>query len=300
MCKSAGRESRTMLGLLSAVMLIVPPLAAGAASPAPDFSGTWGRRAFHHEQPSYGPGPVANVLPPLPNGMTDISAAIGDYTNPILKAEAATIVKERGELSRSGVNFPDPSNQCAPNAPPFVFAIQLGVQIIQQSDEITFLYNQDDQVRRVRMNASHPTPVKASAMGDSVGHFEGDTLVIDTVGIKVYPSTMVDLWGTPQSESLHVVERYRLIDAREAAALAERHQKASGRFGALAVDAAYGKGLALEFTVEDPVFFTTPWTGRITYQRAIRQWQEIICAENIHEYYAGIDTKVPQADKPDF
>jgi hypothetical protein len=45
-----------------------------------------------------------------------------------------------------------------------------------------------------------------------VGHYEGDTLVIDTVGVKIGPFAMVDFYGTPYTEALHVVERYRLID----------------------------------------------------------------------------------------
>ena len=51
-------------------------------------------------------------------------------------------------------------------------------------------------------------PVTPAWYGDSVGHYEGDTLVIDTVGIKVGPFAMVDMYGTPHSAALHVVERY--------------------------------------------------------------------------------------------
>jgi hypothetical protein len=60
----------------------------------------------------------------------------------------------------------------------------------------------------------HPAHVTPSRYGDSVGHYEGDTLVIDTVGIKIGPFAMVDMFGTPHTEALHVVERYRLIDSR--------------------------------------------------------------------------------------
>src|SRR5437588_11983489 len=94
------------------------PATAADNDPVPDFSGTWGRRAFGHESPPSGPGPVANMRPPLPNGAFDMSAMVGDYTNPILRPEAAAAVKSRGELSLGGVNFPDASNQCGPNAPP--------------------------------------------------------------------------------------------------------------------------------------------------------------------------------------
>ena len=62
-----------------------------------------------------------------------------------------------------------------------------------------------------------------------------------------------------------------------------------------------GNGLQLQFTVEDDGVFTVPWSATITYRRPlVTEWGENICAENIHEYYAGKDTDVPRADKPDF
>jgi hypothetical protein len=87
------------------------------------------------------------------------------------------------------------------------------MQMIQQPDKITILYLGDPQVRRVRMNEPHPAQVTPSRYGDSVGHYEGDTLVIDTVGLKTdRPFAMVDWYGTPYTQALHVVERYRLLD----------------------------------------------------------------------------------------
>jgi hypothetical protein len=66
-------------------------------------------------------------------------------------------------------------------------------------------------VRRVWLNESHPQPLTPSLYGDSVGHYEGDTLVIDTVGVRTdRPYAMIDLFGTPYTKSLHIVERYRL------------------------------------------------------------------------------------------
>jgi len=60
------------------------------------------------------------------------------------------------------------------------------------------LYSGNSEVRRVRLNEAHPSPPKPSSYGDSVGHYEGDTLVIDTVGVKTdRPYAMIDLFGTP-------------------------------------------------------------------------------------------------------
>jgi hypothetical protein len=58
------------------------------------------------------------------------------------------------------------------------------------------------------LNQPHSAQVSPFWYGDSVGHYEGDTLVIDTVGIKVGRYSMIDWYGTPHTEALHVVERY--------------------------------------------------------------------------------------------
>ena len=74
--------------------------------------------------------------------------------------------------------------------------------MLQESDKITLLYDYDHEVRRVRLNQQHPARVTPSWYGDSVGHFEGDTLVVDTVGVKASPLTMVDNLGVPQSAAM--------------------------------------------------------------------------------------------------
>ena len=240
-----------------------------------------------------------------PNGAGEVSQLVGDYTNPILKPQAAGVVKKYGEMSLAGATFPNPRNQCWPGGVPYVFT-NLGMQMIQQPDKITILYSDDHEVRRVRMNEPHPARVMPSWYGDSVGHYEGDTLVVDTVGIKLGPYAMVDWYGTPYTEALHVVERYRLLDygaAIEAEKRGERENnriEVSGSTG-FSRDPAYkGKGLQLKFTVEDEGVFTMPWSATVTYRRGLGEWPEIICGENTHEYYAGRDTAVPRADKPDF
>jgi hypothetical protein len=295
------RRHDLIAGAVAASMLAWPALAAD--STIPDFSGLWGRNAFNFEPLPSGPRPVTN-LKRLPNGAGDPNQLVGDYRNPILKPEAAEVVRQKGEISKTGADYPDPSNHCAPYAPPFTFAMQLGMQVLQAKDRITMIYNQDDQVRHVRLNASHPAHVTPSAMGDSIGHYEGDTLVIDTVGVKVSPIAMIDRYGTPHSDALHLVERYRLVDYETAKEAAERHMKEDGPAGVngnVAVDPDYkGKGLQLQFTIEDPKVLTAPLSAAITYRRIRGPWTEQVCAENSFEYYSGKATAIPTADKPDF
>jgi hypothetical protein len=112
--------------------------------------------------------------------------------------------------------------------------------------------------------------VTPSWYGDSVGHYEGDTLVIDTVGIKIGPYAMVDMFGTPHTEALHVVERYRLLDYAAAKEAWERTENFRISDAILEVDPAdKGNGLQLQFMVEDEGVFTMPWSATVTYRRGL-------------------------------
>jgi hypothetical protein len=210
-----------------------------SAASIPDFSGLgiWAHPSLGFESPVSGPGPVRNTSR-LPNGASNFNQLVGDYTNPILKPHAAEVVKKRGEISLSGLAFPDPDNQCLLQPVPYIFW-NFEIQILQQPDKVTILYNHDHEFRQVRMNQPHPARVTPSAHGDSVGHYEGDTLVIDTVGIKVGRYTMVDRFGTPYTEALHVVERYRLLDFEAAKEAQERGQKEWPAVPAYPVDPDY-------------------------------------------------------------
>jgi hypothetical protein len=298
--------------------LLLVTLAAAAATPAwgqtaPDFSGIWAHPYFPGFEPvaSGRPGPLVNksrLRRGPQTGRGDFNQLVGDYTNPVLKPQAAEVVKKHGEISLAGATYPTPSNQCWPSGVPYIF-FQIGVQMLQQPDKITFLYLRDHEVRQVRLNRPHPAQVTPSWYGDSVGHYESDTLVIDTVGVKTgRPFAMVDMFGTPYSPALHVVERYRLLDYDDAKPAIERNNKENIVFpvgiGSLDFDPAYkGKHLQLQFTVEDEGVFTMPWSATITYARPLRgsDWEEHVCAENTRGFYGPKDAvAVPRADKPDF
>ena len=285
-----------IFGLMAGVFALPAPAAQDAH--VPDLSGMWGRNIFNFGEPESGQGPVAG-LKRLPNGATDPANPVGDYLNPILKPEAARIVRERGEVVLSGKTFPSPSTECALYPVPYALSMLLQLEILQKADEVLVLSMQDQSVRRIRLNEAHQRPPVPSWRGDPVGHYEGDTLVVDTVGFKVGPLSMVDRYGTPHSDKLHLIERFRLIDARAARLAVQRDERVNVRGRAVDVDQGYGKGIKVDFTVEDTDVFTRPWSASVTYQRVKNEWQEYVCAENIHVYYDK-DTAVPQTDRSDF
>ena len=293
-------------------------LANGLAS-IPELTGVWTHPAFPwFEPPASGPGPVTNrsrwpqrpmdasgtiALPPLPpgvEGVSDYDQLVGDYTNPILQPWAAEVVKKFGDMSLAGITYGNSSNQCWPMPMLFVYK-QSTVRLLQQPDRIVLIYNSSD-VRRVRLNDRHPEPHTPSWYGDSVGHYEGDTLIIDTVGVKTdRPYAMIDLFGTPYTKSLHVVERYRLREYDDVKDALERNKKENWLFNCDVFSKHRGKFLQVHLTVEDEGVFRMPWTATLTYVPGSNAPSEAICAENVHQYYYDhSDANVPHADRPDF
>lgn len=289
-----------MHGLLLGAALAMVPLAAGAQdSSVPDFSGVW----WHPSLPGVEPlasGPTSLVNRSRRNGVSNYDQLVGDYSNPILKPETAAVVKQFGEQSLAGVTFPNPANQCWPEPGPFIYK-NFGLQMFQKSGEIVMIYDQDHEVRRIRMNSPHPADVKPSWYGDSVGRYEGDTLVVDTIAIRTdRPFPMIDLYGTPYSRKLHMIERYRLVDYDQAKDGLDRDAKENMQIPGFADRSYRGKHLQVALTVEDEEIFTMPWGATVTFGRGTGNWPETVCAENTHEYYANKDSEVPSSIKPDF
>ena len=174
-----------------------PGGAAQGAASIPDFSGFWAHPGLGFGPQLSGPGPIAEQIAAALRRQ-QFRPLVGDYSNPILKPEAAAVVKKLGEISLSGRAFPDPDNMCLQNPVPYIFW-NFFVQLLQQPDKVTLLYAHDSDFRTVRLNQPHPAKVTPSLHGDSVGHYEGDTLVIDTVGVKLGPYRSIDRFGTPYS-----------------------------------------------------------------------------------------------------
>ena len=279
-------SSSLIAGFICFSAVLVPAYAA-EESHTPDLSGVWGRNTLEYGQPVSGPGPIKNI---------GIRLTAGDYKNPILKPWAAEIVEKMGDISRTGDAFPTAHNQCWPEPPPYIFGNR-ETEILQLKDKVVLIYSHGSQVRTIRLNSAHPPKPAQSWYGDSIGHYEGDTLVVDTVAIKVAPLSTVDRYGTPHTDALHLVERYSLIDPNSTTAEA---RPVAGGFGRTeaddVIDRNYrGKALQIAFTVDDPGTFNSPWSGIVVARRARDLLIEDVCAEQVHDYITGRDTAVPQA-----
>jgi hypothetical protein len=297
------KRQTLFLSVVAATMFALPALAADGV---PGMVGVrWGKNAFNFEPMPSGAQPLRN-LSRRPDGTADAGRLVGDYHNPILTPEAAAAVKQKGDLAIAGKGFPNAQDQCRTMAPPFALAMQLGFVMLPKKDgDITIVYDQNANVRRIRMNASLPTKLAPSPMGDSVGRWDGETLVVETVGVKVDEFTSVDRFGTPQSEAMRVTERYRLIEGAAAKAAMDTYEKREGTVGGGGRVAGYHpdtslKGLQLDVTMEDPKVFRSPLTARVTYRRLANTWTEGVCAENPVEHYKDEWIGLPKADRPDF
>jgi hypothetical protein len=262
----------------AAIAALIVSVPASGADNHPDISGMWTRGATvttPFRPPPSGPGPVRSVA--AAGVKTDDNGAVyrqGDYTAPILQPWAAEAVRAHAESEHEGRPVRSAKETCWPMGVPYILELNLRAQIIDDGKQIVFLYEELMQPRFARLNTAHPADVKPSWYGDSVAHWEGDTLVVDTVGLD--KRSWVDGFGTPHTEKLHVVERYRLRGPDM---------------------------LEVLFTVEDPGAFTTPWSATATYRKdrsTSEPYTEIVCAENNRDASTGAFYPIPVAQTPDF
>lgn len=298
-------KNQPLLLSIFAVVLVTAPALAGDGSDL--LNHRFGKNTFNFDHLDSGPQPLRN-LSRRPDGLANNLQLVGDYHNPILTPYAAGVVKQKGDLAIAGKGFPNAQDQCRQPAPPMTLAMKLTFEMLQlKNGDIDILYGED--VRHIHMNATHPANLKPTHMGDAIGHWEGDTLVVDTVGIKTDSYSSVDRFGTPQSDQMHVVERYRLVDGAAAKAGVDRFENAEGHVGnggrGQGRNPEYNpdlslKGVELDVTMVDSKVFTAPLTARVTYRPVLSQWDEDICADNPVEHYKGEWVGLPRADRPDF
>lgn len=282
----AMRRGFALKGLITALFCagaLSPGLAADPASApdfAPDLNTGWLALEDEFIAPPSGPGPVLSdpahpylsfyKYPRNPNP----AFRVADLSNPILQPWVREELRKANEKALSGKTVMHPKERCWPaGVPGFALYPATPVYFLQTPKEVVLIWTQDHQVRHVYLNTPHSAKVTPTWFGESVGHYEGDTLVVDTVGVTT--KAFVDFYQTPHTDQLHVIERYRMIEG--------------------------GKMLEVNVHVEDPGAFTTPWNAIQRYRRVEQgPMPETACSENGVDHFNQDVGPFPEAAKADF
>ena len=224
-----------------------------------------------------GAGPVMSdpKHPYVPDGGGRQSTyRVADLTNPILKPWAIDKMKKANDEVLAGKVPYITRERCWPAGVPGYTVYTRGGQPLffyQMKDKVLIVNELNTQVRHVYLNVPHSKNPKPSWYGESVGHYEGGELVVDTIGMN--DKTFVDNYRTPHTEQIHVIERFKMLEG--------------------------GKILQATVTVDDPGAFNMSWTGVQRWRRTERPFEENPCENNVG--FFGYDVvPIPQADKADF
>jgi hypothetical protein len=264
----------TACGLFAAIAVAAPQDGIPDFSPAAGIAWQSDSREGLEALPT-GPQPVGIDPAYFKDRPYDMDTAfpVLDVSNPNLQPWVADTLKAQNARVLSGQPMQPRSSSCWPHGLPAYMRYNGPTFIIQSPNEVVILKNQSSEVRRIPLNRPHSAQPKPSGYGESVGHYEnGDTLVIDTIAID--DRTHVDLFRTPHTSRLHVIERWRLLEG--------------------------GREIELKVRVDDPGAFKAPYELVKRYRRVEARWIEAICAENpIGPLEQGLEP-MPQADRPDF
>ena len=206
------------------------------------------------------------------------SEPIADTSNPILQPWAVAQMKQTNAEILAGKPSFEAMSRCWPGGVPGLMLFTAEpTYYLQTPREVTIVHTRGNNIRHIYMNVPHSSNPSLTWLGESVGHYEGDELVIDTIGLN--DKTFIDWYHTPHSTKLHVIERYTLIDG--------------------------GKRMQGIVTVDDPGAFTTSWTARHYFNRnnlPVSE-SEYVCAENNdanNNYFHEQQAPIPQTETPDF
>ncbi len=212
------------------------------------------------------------------NNGTQPTVRIANSKDPILKPwVAAAVQATNDELLKGKRQVPFVAqSRCWPGGVPgqLIYPFE-PVYFVQTPNEVWMIWQRDHMVRRVLLNAEHSPKVKPSWFGESIGHYEnGNTLVVDTIGLSANKLSYIDNFRTPHSEKEHVVERFTL--------------------------APDGSSLSAIARVEDPDAYNAPMTMMRTWFRVNSPMAETVCAENNGDQFHQNLYPIPVADKGDF
>jgi hypothetical protein len=172
---------------------------------------------------------------------------ISDISNPNLKQWAKDVMKkDNDEIVKGKIGYTARSSCKPAGVPDFSFFGVRPHYFLQEPKKVTIIYSGDAQVRHVYLDVPHSANVKPSWYGESVGHYEGDTLVVDTIGMN--DKTFIDNYRTPHTEKLHVVERFKVTNG--------------------------GQNLEVTCTSRIPTRSTNPGTRSSAFGRCSRRWSK--------------------------
>jgi len=212
-----------------------PATAMAQSTPASrDISGVWNAKAGVFEFASF-----SKDDPPMtPRGRARFSAA----------------KPSQGEQGVKLTETNDKVYKCSPPGMPYIYLQLFPMQIVQTRTEIIEFFEYDHTVRHIYIDGrKHPASLKPSYNGHSVGHWEDDTLVVDTIGLN--GKTWLDRLGRPEGTRMHIVERIRRQD---------------------------DETLQVDFTFDDAENYLRPWTAQIRFQLH-PDWDilEHVCEDNL-------------------
>ena len=255
----------TIAALAATLLVSLPVFAQEPEAPRAGGGGRGARR----------PGPPATPTPRLADGHPDLGNAAGSWSPLVVPNIAGSDPggARQSKLIEKPVDVPflppakvvydqrnsvlskdDPESRCLPPGVPRMMATPFPFQIFQLSDRVLFIFEGGAHVWRSipTDGRQHPKDPNPTFLGDSVGHWEGDTLVVDVVGFN--NGTWLDQVGHPHSDALHVVERYTRTDSNT---------------------------LHYEALIDDPKTYSKSWTTswNIPFKQG---WElnEYICQEN--------------------
>ena len=169
------------------------------------------------------------------------------------KPSTRAMVSQRLELMKKGTPIASAHLTCRPTGVAGSLLPMFSVIVMQTSQKLIFLSEEDRDVRQVYLDHTHPADLKPTYTGNSVAHWDGNTLVVDATGYN--GMGWIDEWGTPHSKQLHMVQKI--------------------------TKSADGTTLTIVTTFDDPVYYTKPFTVTRQWKRDTSGAQlENDCAEN--------------------
>ena len=196
--------------------------------------------------------------PRLPNGKPDLSGVwngggpVADLAQGLAKGETIPLLPEAEKIMKARQSKDDPEANCLPTGIPRIAPYPW--RIVQTPTHIFFLFEGNiHSYRQIFMNVSkHPDDLDPTWYGHSIGRWEGDTLVVDTIGFN--DKFWFDFRGHPHTEKLHTIERYTRKDLGT---------------------------LVNEITIDDPGAYSKPF--KVTFTARFMPGEELmeyICQEN--------------------